>query len=136
MQPGRTLGRSPGARLRRCRCSSRGPRCRSSFGSCLRTVYTYQLGVPLENILATNPYRTTIPLWPGREPLSLASADLVRDAAPEARVAHLDDGFDLVHGGRAEGRGCRRVALVGVWAATEGIVGNLRALRVADDDQL
>jgi hypothetical protein len=68
--------------------------------------------------------------------LSLASADLVRDAAPEARVAHLDDGFDLVHGGRAEGRGCRRVALVGVWAATEGIVGNLRALRVADDDQL
>jgi hypothetical protein len=81
-------------------------------------------------------YRTAIPLRPGREPLGLASADLVRDTAPEARVAHLDDGFDLVHGGRAEGRGCRRVALVGVWAAAKGVVRHLSALRVADDDQL
>lgn len=68
--------------------------------------------------------------------MSPARSDLVRDAGPVARVAHLDDRFDLVHGGRAEGRRRRRVALVGVWAAAEGVVGHLAALRVADDDEL
>jgi hypothetical protein len=81
-------------------------------------------------------YRTAIPLRPRREALSLASADLVRDAAPVARVAHLDDGFDLAHGGRAESRSCRRVALVGIGAAAKGVVRDLAALRVADDDEL
>jgi hypothetical protein len=68
--------------------------------------------------------------------LSLARSDLVRDAADEARVAHFDDGFDLAQGGGAESRRRLRVALVGVWAAAESVVGDLRALRVADDDEL
>jgi hypothetical protein len=92
----------------------------------------------LREILADDSpsYRTAVPLRPGREALSPARADLVRDAAPVARVAHLDYCFDLAHGGCVEGRGCGRVALVGIGAAAEGVVGHLAALRVADDYEL
>lgn len=81
-------------------------------------------------------HRASVPLRTRREALRAAGADLVRDAVAVARVAHLDDGLDLVQSGGAESRARLRVALVGVWAAAEGVVGDLRALRVADDDEL
>lgn len=71
-----------------------------------------------------------------RKALSPATTDLVRDAVDVARISHLNHSLDLIHCRCTEsGRGLR-VALVGVWTATEGIVGNLSALGVADDDQL
>ena len=68
--------------------------------------------------------------------MSAASANLVRDAVDIARVAHLDDGLDLVQGGGAESWRRLRVALVGIWAAAESVIGDLGTLRVSDDDKL
>ena len=93
-----------------------------------------QLGCPLMDLAIS--YRTAIPLRPRRKALSPARADLVRDAVHVAGVAHFDHGFDLVQGGCAEGWRCLRVALVGVGASAESVVCDLRALRVADNDQL
>ena len=68
--------------------------------------------------------------------MSTASSNLVRNAINIARVTHLDDSLDLVHGGGAESRRSLRVALVGVWAAAESVIGDLGTLRVSDDDKL
>jgi hypothetical protein len=68
--------------------------------------------------------------------LSTARSNLVRDTVDITRVAHLDDGLDLVQSGGAESRRGLRVALVGVWAAAESVIGDLGTLRVPDDDKL
>jgi hypothetical protein len=68
--------------------------------------------------------------------LSTASSNLVRDTVDIAGVAHLDDSLDLVQSSGAESRRSLGVALVGVWAAAESVIGDLGALRVADDDKL
>ena len=68
--------------------------------------------------------------------MSTASSNLVRDTVDIAGVAHLDDSLDLVQSSGAESRRSLRVALVGVWAAAESVIGDLGALRVADDDKL
>lgn len=68
--------------------------------------------------------------------MSPATTNLVRDAVDVAWVSHFNHSFDLVHGRCTEGGRGLRVALVGIWTTTEGIVGNLCALRVAHDDQL
>ena len=68
--------------------------------------------------------------------MSTASANLVRDSIDKARVAHLNDRFDLVQSGGTERRRSLRVALIGVWAAAESVIGDLGTLRVPDDDKL
>lgn len=81
-------------------------------------------------------YRTAVAGWAGGEALSTASSNLVRNAIDIARVAHLDDGLDLVQGGGAESWRRLRVALVGIWAAAESVISDLGTLRVPDDDKL
>jgi hypothetical protein len=68
--------------------------------------------------------------------LGTASTNLVGHAIHIARVAHLNDCLDLAQSGRAERRRSLGVALATVWTATEGIVGDLRTLRISDDDKL
>ena len=68
--------------------------------------------------------------------MGTASTNLVRDTVDVAGVTHLDDRLDLVQSGGAECRRSLRVALVGVWATAESVIGDLCALRVSDDDKL
>jgi len=68
--------------------------------------------------------------------LSTASSNLVRNAINIAWVAHFDDSLDLAQSSGAKRRRSLRVALVGIWTATESVIGDLSALRVSDDDKL
>ena len=68
--------------------------------------------------------------------MSTASSNLVRDTVDVARVAHFDNRLDLVQSGGAERWRGLRVALVGVWAAAESVVGDLGTLGISDDDKL
>lgn len=68
--------------------------------------------------------------------MGATSSNLVRDTVDIAWVTHLNDRLDLVQSGGAESRRSLRVALVGVWAAAESVIGDLGTLRVSDDYKL
>lgn len=70
-------------------------------------------------------------------PLCSAGPNFVGQSIDVAWIAHLNDGLDLSRSRGVDGVGCSaNDALSGIASAAEGIVGDLSALRVTDENDL